>query len=404
MLSSRTSHRLHKACQAGLAGRRCFRSAPAACDRSTPPKPVSQADGEAPPATTHFGFKDIPSSMKESLVGGVFSSVASSYDVMNDVMSLGVHRVWKDSFVRRLSPGRRGGYAGQRILDVAGGTGDIALRHLDHATDVHFDSATDVHVVDINGAMLTQGMIRARATRYYDASVGRGNTTPARTPEHPESDGRVGPRLRFSVGNAEDLDFIEDNSIDIYTIAFGIRNVTHIDRVLKEAYRVLKPGGVFSCLEFSSVRPVKPLVGESFETARGDGYGTSRFYGGEGRDDVVKVDGAWNTVRSAFSRVYEGYSFSVIPLMGELVAGDRASYQYLVESIARFPDQERFAGMIADAGFSFPGVPLGHPIPSGSLEGKAYHNLSLGIAAIHTGIKPVATNTAQDKNSTSEHL
>ncbi|ORY75446.1 ubiE/COQ5 methyltransferase family-domain-containing protein [Protomyces lactucae-debilis] len=258
---------------------------------------------------THFGFKTIPEQLKESMVGQVFSSVASSYDRMNDVMSLGIHRLWKDDFVKGLRPGSRGNFAPMKILDVAGGTGDIAFRHLDYATDVQFDHETSVEVVDINPEMLQVGERRALQTRY--AGTGR---------------------ISFKVQNAEHLTEVPSESVDLYTIAFGIRNVTHIDKVLEEAFRVLKPGGVFACLEFSSVKPA-PLAA-----------------------------------------LYQRYSFSVIPIMGQLVAGDRDSYQYLVESIQKFPNQETFARMIQDAGFL--------------VSGPGYRDLSFGIAAIHTGVKP----------------
>ena len=418
----------HKACQTTIGHVTCQRYSTTR-RLAAPEEPSTRRpyDKDPPTAsTTHFGFRDVPEQLKESLVGGVFSSVASSYDVMNDVMSFGVHRLWKDHFVRKLDPGSRGSFHPQQILDVAGGTGDIAFRHLDHATDVNHDHETCVHVVDINPDMLAHGMVRARSSRYADNSTpvqldSKGLPIPGnqKLPDGSLSSGIVGPRLRFSVGNAESLPAIPSESIDIYTIAFGIRNVTHIDRVLAEAYRVLKPGGVFSCLEFSSVRPVAPLTRSSFSTAHdGDeGYTTSSFYGGHPQSTTTLPRGAgqqqrqesintpFDRLRSVFSRVYEGYSFAVIPMMGSLIAGDRDSYQYLVESIAKFPDQETFSGMIRDAGFVYPGTPPPPPSPrspggrdsvaeeevvheSGSLEGKAYENLSLGIAAIHTGIKP----------------
>lgn len=271
--------------------------------------------------STHFGFQTIPEALKESMVGKVFSSVASSYDRMNDVMSLGIHRIWKDDFVRALNPGSRGNFAPMTILDVGGGTGDIAFRHLDHATDVNFDHETTVQVVDINPEMLKYGEVRAETSRYKGTN-----------------------RISFRVQNAEDLVDIPSNSVDLYTIAFCIRNCTHIDEVLKQAYRVLKPGGVFSCLEFSSVKPA-PLA-----------------------------------------TLYQQYSFSVIPLMGQIVAGDRDSYQYLVESIARFPSQETFAGMIRDAGFM--------------TSGKGYRDLSFGIAAVHTGVKPKDHSSIKERPDT----
>jgi 2-methoxy-6-polyprenyl-1,4-benzoquinol methylase len=249
-----------------------------------------------------------------SPVGAVFSSVASSYDSMNDFMSLGIHRLWKDHFVRNLNPGRNPltsapGATGMSILDIAGGTGDIAFRMLDHASHINHDAHTRVTVADINPAMLAEGKKRSLTTPY------------ARS-----------PRLSFVEANAENLSMIPDASIDLYTVAFGIRNFTHKDVALREAYRVLKPGGVFACLEFSKVN--NPL----------------------------------------FDAVYQRWSFAAIPLIGQLVAGDRDSYQYLVESIAKFPSQEEFSGMIRDAGFLVPG--------------KGYEDLTNGIAAIHKGVKP----------------
>ncbi|EGD83809.2 hypothetical protein H112_07487 [Trichophyton rubrum D6] len=272
---------------------------------------------------THFGFETVRESEKESRVGAVFSSVARSYDTMNDFMSLGIHRLWKDYFVRSLNPGRQ--YAregpgksgssevehqGWNILDVAGGTGDIAFRMLDHATNIKHDQYTRVTVADINPDMLTEGKKRSLDTPYYNSD-----------------------RLSFMQGNAESMPSIPSNSVDLYTVAFGIRNFTNKQAALEEAYRILKPGGVFACLEFSKV-----TVG-------------------------------------AFDKVYKRWSFGAIPLIGQLVAGDRASYQYLVESIERFPSQEEFRGMIRKAGFLTPG--------------DGYENLSLGIAAIHKGVKPL---------------
>ena len=252
-------------------------------------------------------------------MANVFSSVASSYDAMNDFMSLGIHRLWKDHFVRSLNPGIRPSTTsqpkGQTILDIAGGTGDIAFRMLDHSTTINHDTQTSVIVSDINPQMLAEGKKRFQKS------------------ESPYlRDGRVA----FLEANAEDLSKIEDNSIDLYTVAFGIRNFTHKDRALMEAYRVLKPGGVFACLEFAP-RLSNPL----------------------------------------FNGVYKRWSFGAIPLIGQVVAADRDSYQYLVESIERFPSQEEFAGMIQEAGFLLPG---------NGTEG--WEDLTFGVAAIHKGVKP----------------
>uniref|UniRef100_A0A060T5I9 2-methoxy-6-polyprenyl-1,4-benzoquinol methylase, mitochondrial n=1 Tax=Blastobotrys adeninivorans TaxID=409370 RepID=A0A060T5I9_BLAAD len=260
--------------------------------------------------TTHFGFRTVPEEEKEKLVKGVFSNVAANYDYMNDAMSMGVHRLWKDHFVRKLDPGMRPGGKPMSFIDVAGGTGDIAFRIMDHGLRFHGDNVSKMNVVDINPEMLGEGEKRAMVESTY----------------------KIDPaRLQFKVQNAEYLDAFEDNSQDMYTVAFGIRNFTNIQAALNTAYRVLKPGGVFACLEFS------------------------------------KVD---NTVLDQF---YQAYSFNVIPLMGQILIGDRDSYQYLVESIARFPSQEEFASMIQKAGFT--------------LAGKGYENLTFGVAAMHVGIK-----------------
>lgn len=243
--------------------------------------------------TTHFGFETVPESEKADRVHGVFNSVASRYDLMNDAMSLGIHRLWKDAMLDWLAP-----RPGMRLLDVAGGTGDIAFRFLRRVRgDGH---AT---VLDMTEGMLGEGRRRAEATTFAD-------------------------RLEWVVGDAMALPFA-DNSFDAYTISFGIRNVTRIADALGEAHRVLRPGGRLLVLEFSQV-PEPSL--------------------------------RW---------LYDRYSFNVIPTMGQVLAGDRASYQYLVESIRRFPDQETFVGMIRDAGF-------------GQVR---YRNLSMGIAALHSGWK-----------------
>jgi len=218
---------------------------------------------DRPGKTTHFGFRDVPLADKQALVNDVFHSVASRYDLMNDLMSAGLHRVWKDIMINALDPPR-----GERpfaLLDVAGGTGDIARKVLDAA-----GPGTAAVICDISVEMMQVGRARAEG---------------------------LGDRLAFVQGNAEFLPFAS-RSFDAYTIAFGIRNVTHIEAALPEAYRVLKPGGRFLCLEFSSV-------------------------------EVPLLD-----------TLYDVYSFNAIPVLGGLVAGDSASYQYLVESIRRFPDQK----------------------------------------------------------------
>lgn len=242
--------------------------------------------------TTHFGESTVPESEKAGLVHGVFSSVASKYDIMNDVMSVGIHRVWKDAMMDWLAP-----RPGQRLLDVAGGTGDIAFRFLNRAPEA---SAV---VLDMTADMLENGRQRAEASELAE-------------------------RLDWVVGDAMALPF-EANTFDTYTISFGIRNVTRIPDALSEAFRVLKPGGRLMVLEFSQL----PNPGLQW--------------------------------------AYDRYSYNIIPPMGQAIAGDRDSYQYLVESIRKFPDQETFATMIRTAGF-------------GQVK---YRNMSFGIAALHSGWK-----------------
>ncbi|MEM8981273.1 MAG: bifunctional demethylmenaquinone methyltransferase/2-methoxy-6-polyprenyl-1,4-benzoquinol methylase UbiE [Pseudomonadota bacterium] len=242
--------------------------------------------------TTHFGFEDIPEDQKAGRVRGVFGSVASKYDIMNDVMSVGIHRLWKDAMMDWLAP-----RPGQRLLDVAGGTGDIAFRFLKRAGEGH---AT---VLDLTEEMLIEGRQRAEAED-------------------------MGESLSWLVGDAMALPF-ENNTFDVYTISFGIRNVTRPQEALNEAFRVLKPGGRLMVLEFSQIP-----------------------------NDMLQ-------------KAYDLYSFNIIPRMGQAIAGDRESYQYLVESIRKFPDQETFLGMVRDAGF----------------DNAKFRNLSLGIACLHSGWK-----------------
>ena len=242
--------------------------------------------------TTHFGFETVPEAEKAGRVQGVFGSVASKYDVMNDAMSLGIHRIWKDAMMDWLAP-----RPGQRLLDVAGGTGDISFRFLKRAGSGH---AT---VLDLTEPMLVEGRKRAEAEQ-------------------------LGASLDWVVGDAMALPF-EDNSFDVYTISFGIRNVTRPADALAEAFRVLRPGGRLMVLEFSQIP-----------------------------NDLMQ-------------KAYDLYSFNIIPRMGQAIAGDRDSYQYLVESIRQFPNQEVFLRMIRDAGF----------------ENAKYRNLSMGIACLHSGWK-----------------
>jgi 2-methoxy-6-polyprenyl-1,4-benzoquinol methylase len=274
--------------------------------------------------SAEFGFKQASSPEdKTRMVKEVFSSVADQYDLMNDLMSVGVHRLWKDCFVNSLRLGK-----GMHVLDVAGGTGDIAFRCFngllksERAPDLLFPDPNEdfgsVTVMDINEEMIRVGKKRA-VEKGYVVEFNESSL---------DLNGR--PSMRFVVGNAESLPF-EDNSMDVYTIAFGLRNVSKIPLALSEANRVLKKGGRFSCLEFSHV-------------------------------NVPILD-----------KLYEFYSFGVIPEIGKLVAGDKESYQYLVESIARFPKPEQLCEMISEAGFE--------------KELVSYETLSGGIVAIHNAYK-----------------
>ncbi len=257
--------------------------------------PTSRAFAPAGDNSTHFGFAPVAPGDKQRLVDTVFDTVAERYDVMNDLMSGGLHRVWKDVLTARVRPSRVKTF---RHLDVAGGTGDVAFRVADAG-----GPGTGVTVVDINPAMLAVGQARA---------LKRGKTG----------------QVEFVTGNAEALPLPEAR-FDAYTIAFGIRNVPRIPLALTEAYRVLKRGGHFLCLEFSAV-------------------------------DVPGLD-----------RLYDAFSFRAIPAMGRLVAGNAEPYRYLVESIRRFPGPDRFADMIAEAGFRRVG----------------YTRLTGGVVTIHAGWK-----------------
>ncbi|KAJ3393470.1 2-hexaprenyl-6-methoxy-1,4-benzoquinone methyltransferase [Entophlyctis sp. JEL0112] len=223
---------------------------------------------------------------------------------MNDFMSGGIHRLWKDYLIQTINPS-----SDAKLLDVAGGTGDIAFRFLNHCNAKYGPThSASVRVVDINPAMLEVGKQRSKA-------IGLGDSD----------------KISFEEGNAENLANVDSSSVDVYTIAFGIRNCTHVDKVIAEAYRVLKPGGRFTVLEFGHVE-----------------------------NQVVKG-------------IYDLYSFQVIPKLGHIVANDAESYQYLVESIRKFPPQPKFASMIKDAGFK--------------VVGKGWEDLTFGVAAIHSGFK-----------------
>jgi demethylmenaquinone methyltransferase/2-methoxy-6-polyprenyl-1,4-benzoquinol methylase len=254
---------------------------------------TSQSNDEA---TVSFGYRAVPEAERQGLVNRVFASVAERYDLMNDLMSGGLHRLWKRDLITMLNAPR--GATPFRLLDVAGGTGDIAIRYAQDG-----GPATTAVVCDISPEMLGVGQRRI-------------------------ADAGLAERITCVEGNAEALPF-ESSSFDAYTIAFGIRNVTHIDRALAEAFRVLKPGGRFLCLEFSECQ-------------------------------VPGLD-----------RLYDFHSFEIIPRLGKFAAGDSESYRYLVESIRRFPNQEAFLNLVRAAGFSR----------------VAYRNLTGGIAAIHGGWK-----------------
>jgi demethylmenaquinone methyltransferase / 2-methoxy-6-polyprenyl-1,4-benzoquinol methylase len=248
------------------------------------------------PYGTSFGFRKVDETERQGLVNEVFSGVAANYDIMNDLMSGGLHRLWKSDLISMLNPPK--GLQPFKHLDVAGGTGDVALRCVAAG-----GPETTAVICDINPEMLAVGRKRV------EAAV-------------------LSHRIELVEGNAEALSF-ESGRFDAYTISFGIRNVTHIDTALAEAHRVLKIGGRFLCLEFSECQ-------------------------------IPMLD-----------RVYDFHSFEVIPRLGEMVAGDGDAYKYLVESIRKFPNQEKFAGMIREAGFG----------------NVSYRNLTGGIAAIHSGWK-----------------
>jgi len=236
-----------------------------------------------------FGYEDIEASEKKGRVGEIFTNVAQNYDIMNDAMTAGTHRLWKNQFVRRVNP-----KSNEDILDVAGGTGDIAFRML--------PSGANITVSDINSDMLEVGMQRS-VKKGYDGLV-------------------------WSEQNAESLNF-PDQHFDVYTIVFGIRNVTYIDKALAEAHRVLRYGGRFFCMEFSQTE--------------------------------------W----PIFDKIYDQYSHNILPKIGKVVSNDEGSYRYLAESIARFPNMQKFETMIKNAGFTQTKV---EPIMG-------------GLVAIHSGWK-----------------
>ena len=257
--------------------------------------PGNRVENNGSRSGEQFGFTTVGKGERQGLVNQVFARVASRYDLMNDLMSGGLHRLWKDDMIAWLAPPKAANSF--HLVDVAGGTGDITHRFLKAA-----GSGASCTLCDISAEML-----KVAKERFA---------------------GMPAEQLKIVLGNAQELP-LPDKCADAYTIAFGIRNVTHIDRALSEAFRVLKPGGRFLCLEFSHV-------------------------------DVPLLD-----------TIYEQYSLKAIPALGGIVAGDKSSYQYLVESIRKFPDQDSFATMVGDAGF----------------EQVRYRNLTGGIAALHSGWK-----------------
>ncbi|WP_051275550.1 bifunctional demethylmenaquinone methyltransferase/2-methoxy-6-polyprenyl-1,4-benzoquinol methylase UbiE [Aestuariibacter salexigens] len=262
-------------------------------DDNSPASDVSPGANQGQQETTHFGFKQVDASQKASLVAGVFDSVAAKYDVMNDMMSMGIHRLWK-----RYTLDCSGVRAGQHVLDLAGGTGDLAAKF-----SKMVGATGKVVLADINDSMLKVGRDKLR-------------------------DKGLVSNLEYVQANAEALPF-PDNSFDCITIAFGLRNVTDKDKALASMFRVLKPGGRLLVLEFS-----KPT-------------------------------------NDTFSKVYDWYSFHILPKMGQAIANDSESYQYLAESIRMHPDQETLKSMMENVGF----------------DQVTYHNMTGGIVALHRGFK-----------------
>ena len=290
--------------------------------------------------TASFGFTDVPRSAKQSMVGDVFHRVATTYDTMNDLMSVGVHRLWKQHLIAKLHVN-----AQTQLIDVAGGTGDIAFRVIDAIRESAqnaglsqplMDGATPeaahVTVCDINASMLKVGKERAIQYGYLTNDDTNSNTATTNSTSSASTSSSRSPLdvgISFVECNAESLPFA-DNSFDIYTIAFGLRNVTNPDVAIREAYRVLRRGGRFVCLEF-----------------------TPRLE------------------YSLLQTLYSTYSFNIIPLLGQVVANDRASYQYLVESIAKWKTQDELKQLMNDCQF----------------QAVSYENLTFGICSIHSGYK-----------------
>jgi 2-methoxy-6-polyprenyl-1,4-benzoquinol methylase len=272
--------------------------------------------------TTHFGFDEVPEDEKQTRVNQVFSSVAEKYDLMNDVMSFGVHRIWKDYFIRVIRPDPQWNY-----IDVAGGTGDIAFRYLKELARYYPSSTSEPPIIPTH-TYIAESLEQTRIHPTSKCVVADINSNMLAVGKQRAIDNNLQNHIQWVEANAEELPF-HNEQFDIYTIAFGIRNCTHIDRVVSEAYRVLKKGGRFLCLEFSQVD---------------------------------------NALLRYF---YDEYSKTFIPPMGQIIANDWKSYQYLIESIRVFPKQKEFAELISSCNFRY----------------VSYENLSFGVAAIHSGYK-----------------
>ncbi|KAL6114835.1 coq5 [Pungitius sinensis] len=320
--AARLSHGKINVAAADTAARSGRRLAPSTC------RCFADAAGDR---STHFGFETVPEAEKAKKVYKVFENVARHYDAMNDAMSLGIHRLWKDALLHAMHP-----QPGAQLLDVAGGTGDIAFRFLEYvrsqqerqkrraARSMQTPSWRDIS----SGSSSRYASEDEAGPRESGAVVCDINKEMLKVGKRRAESAGVVAGLSWVAGDAEELPF-DDDQFDVYTVAFGIRNVTRIDQALKEALRVLKPGGRFMCLEFSKV--TNPVL----------------------------------------ARLYDAYSFNVIPALGEVIAADWKSYQYLVESIRKFPDQEEFKLMIEDAGFFC----------------VKYYNLTGGVVALHSGFK-----------------
>jgi len=274
-------------------------------------------------STTHFGFDQVSENEKQTRVNQVFSSVADKYDLMNDIMSFGIHRIWKDYFIRVIRPDPQWNY-----IDVAGGTGDIAFRYLKELDRYYPSSSSIDSPITPTHAYIAETLEQTRIQPTSKCVVADINPNMLAVGKQRAIDNNLHDRIQWIEANAEELPF-DNEQFDMYTIAFGIRNCTHIDRVVSEAHRVLKKGGRFLCLEFSQVN---------------------------------------NTL---LHYIYDQYSKTFIPPMGQIIANDWKSYQYLIESIKVFPKQNEFSELIRSCNFRY----------------VSYENLSFGVAAIHSGYK-----------------